>query len=342
MGGDVLAFLRGPLPMLPPPPITTDQLALLKTDNVVADGAAGLADLGIAPAALEPIIPTYLYRYRKGGQYADLDAAGGAAGVAATYSSNPTNTMASSTDLRWETTALAGKLSSGKPMATQIMITWSSAMPACSRTTGDCMMPWLLITQPRPRDQAALTRALVDRAAVERGDVAAVDRAVVGHDHRDRRVELAKAAQHPVLAPGLVVPFDAHGGEQLLGDLDLPLPVRAGVFAVAAELARRRHAGQVALGVAGADAVERRAGDHVEIPGLRVERRRRAHRDLDHLPDQGLRHRIALEAADASAPQNDVVERRRRADGGFHRIIPIHALASPSIASPATAWAPDA
>ncbi|HXQ13325.1 MAG TPA: complex I NDUFA9 subunit family protein, partial [Caulobacteraceae bacterium] len=30
MGGDVLAFLRGPLPMLPPPPITSDQLALLK------------------------------------------------------------------------------------------------------------------------------------------------------------------------------------------------------------------------------------------------------------------------------------------------------------------------
>ena len=72
LGGDVLAFLRGPLPMLPPPPITTDQLALLKTDNVVADGAPGLADLGVTPTALEPIIPTYLYRYRKGGQYADL------------------------------------------------------------------------------------------------------------------------------------------------------------------------------------------------------------------------------------------------------------------------------
>ncbi len=58
--------------MLPPPPITTDQLALLQIDNVVADGASGLADLGVSPAALEPIIPTYLYRYRKGGQYADL------------------------------------------------------------------------------------------------------------------------------------------------------------------------------------------------------------------------------------------------------------------------------
>jgi len=72
MGGDVLAFLRGPLPMLPPPPITSDQLALLKIDNVVADGASGLADLGVTPVAAEPIIPTYLYRYRKGGQYADL------------------------------------------------------------------------------------------------------------------------------------------------------------------------------------------------------------------------------------------------------------------------------
>jgi NADH dehydrogenase len=72
MAGDVQAWMRGPLPMLPPPPITSDQMALLKADNVVADGASGLADLGIAAAALEPIIPTYLYRYRKGGQYADL------------------------------------------------------------------------------------------------------------------------------------------------------------------------------------------------------------------------------------------------------------------------------
>src|ERR1700679_3485713 len=45
-------------------------------------------------------------------------------------------------------------------MATQIMITWSSGIPACWRTTGDCMMPWLLITAPSPRDQAALTRAV--------------------------------------------------------------------------------------------------------------------------------------------------------------------------------------
>jgi NADH dehydrogenase len=72
LAGDLLGALRGPLPMLPVPPITTDQLALLKADNVVSENAPGLADLGVAPLALEPIIPTYLYRYRKGGQYADL------------------------------------------------------------------------------------------------------------------------------------------------------------------------------------------------------------------------------------------------------------------------------
>jgi NADH dehydrogenase len=71
--GDVQAALHGPLPLIPPPPVTTDQVTLLKSDNVVAPGALGLAELGIAPTALEPIIPTYLYRYRKGGQYADLE-----------------------------------------------------------------------------------------------------------------------------------------------------------------------------------------------------------------------------------------------------------------------------
>ena len=45
-------------------------------------------------------------------------------------------------------------------MAMQVWITWSSAMPASARTTGDCMMPWLLMTQPSPRDQAALTMQL--------------------------------------------------------------------------------------------------------------------------------------------------------------------------------------
>jgi NADH dehydrogenase len=53
------------------PPITTDQVELLRADNIVAAGALGLADLGVTARALEPIIPTYLYRYLKGGQYAE-------------------------------------------------------------------------------------------------------------------------------------------------------------------------------------------------------------------------------------------------------------------------------
>lgn len=53
------------------PPLTSDQVELLKTDNVVSGAYPGLADLGITPTSVEGIIPAYLYRFRKGGQYAD-------------------------------------------------------------------------------------------------------------------------------------------------------------------------------------------------------------------------------------------------------------------------------
>ncbi|MFA7263860.1 MAG: complex I NDUFA9 subunit family protein [Caulobacter sp.] len=52
------------------PVLTADQVELLRADNVVTDGAAGLEALGIAPRSVEAIAPSYLYRYRKGGQYA--------------------------------------------------------------------------------------------------------------------------------------------------------------------------------------------------------------------------------------------------------------------------------
>ncbi|MGI8840212.1 MAG: complex I NDUFA9 subunit family protein [Caulobacteraceae bacterium] len=57
------------------PPITSDQVEMLSTDNVVSPEAPGLAELGVAASALEPIVATYLYRYRRGGQYADSAAA---------------------------------------------------------------------------------------------------------------------------------------------------------------------------------------------------------------------------------------------------------------------------
>jgi uncharacterized protein YbjT (DUF2867 family) len=67
IGGDLINLQPFPIA----PPLTTDQVALLRSDNVVAPGALGLKDLGIAATAVEPILPTYLYRYRKGGQYAE-------------------------------------------------------------------------------------------------------------------------------------------------------------------------------------------------------------------------------------------------------------------------------
>jgi len=55
------------LERLPKPPLTRDQLELLKRDNVVSGKMPTLADLGIAPTAVEVILPTYLSRFRRGG-----------------------------------------------------------------------------------------------------------------------------------------------------------------------------------------------------------------------------------------------------------------------------------
>lgn len=58
---------------LPKPPITPDQVDLLKRDNVVSDDArrdgCTLEALGIIPEAIEAIVPTYLWRFRKTGQF---------------------------------------------------------------------------------------------------------------------------------------------------------------------------------------------------------------------------------------------------------------------------------
>jgi uncharacterized protein YbjT (DUF2867 family) len=69
--GDLLLTLSGGLIA---PPITTDQALMLQSDNVVSGAALGLADLGITPTAIDAIAPTYLFRYRRGGQYADVPA----------------------------------------------------------------------------------------------------------------------------------------------------------------------------------------------------------------------------------------------------------------------------
>lgn len=58
------------LSLAPKPLLTPDQVKLLKSDNVVSQGALGLADLGIEPTAAEIILPTYLHRFRPGGRFA--------------------------------------------------------------------------------------------------------------------------------------------------------------------------------------------------------------------------------------------------------------------------------
>ncbi len=55
--------------LLPVPPLTRDQVELLRSDNVCSGRHPGLADLGIEPTAPEVILPSYLDRYRKGGRF---------------------------------------------------------------------------------------------------------------------------------------------------------------------------------------------------------------------------------------------------------------------------------
>jgi NADH dehydrogenase len=61
------------LQFLPKPLLTPDQVELLKSDNVVSAKAEAegrtLAAFGIEPTAIESIVPTYLWRFRKTGQF---------------------------------------------------------------------------------------------------------------------------------------------------------------------------------------------------------------------------------------------------------------------------------
>ncbi|WP_420607391.1 complex I NDUFA9 subunit family protein [Novosphingopyxis sp.] len=54
---------------LPHPPITEDQLTMLNRDNVVAEGAQGLRELGVEPTPLAAVAPDYLVKYRRHGRF---------------------------------------------------------------------------------------------------------------------------------------------------------------------------------------------------------------------------------------------------------------------------------
>jgi NADH dehydrogenase len=61
------------LQFMPTPLLTPDQVELLRADNVVSEAAVSegrtLQALGIEPAAMEAIVPGYLWRFRKTGQF---------------------------------------------------------------------------------------------------------------------------------------------------------------------------------------------------------------------------------------------------------------------------------
>jgi NADH dehydrogenase len=61
------------LQFLPKPPLTPDQVELLRTDNIVSEAAKAegrtLEGLGIMPTSVEAVVPSYLWRFRKMGQF---------------------------------------------------------------------------------------------------------------------------------------------------------------------------------------------------------------------------------------------------------------------------------
>ncbi len=61
------------LQLLPGAPLTVDQVTLLESDNVVSQAAdredRTLEGLGIAPTAIDAVVPSYLYRFRRSGQF---------------------------------------------------------------------------------------------------------------------------------------------------------------------------------------------------------------------------------------------------------------------------------
>lgn len=66
-------FQASVLQFLPKPPLTPDQVELLRTDNVVSELAMAerrtLEGLGLLPTPAEAIVPSYLWRFRKTGQF---------------------------------------------------------------------------------------------------------------------------------------------------------------------------------------------------------------------------------------------------------------------------------
>jgi uncharacterized protein YbjT (DUF2867 family) len=69
----LMKLQAGLLQYLPNPPLTPDQVELLKVDNVVSEAARAqartLEALGVIPNSMASVVPDYLWRFRKAGQF---------------------------------------------------------------------------------------------------------------------------------------------------------------------------------------------------------------------------------------------------------------------------------
>jgi uncharacterized protein YbjT (DUF2867 family) len=70
---EIMKFQAAFAQFLPKPPITPDQVELLKSDNVVSPEARNegrtLEALSIIPETISAVVPSYLWRFRKTGQF---------------------------------------------------------------------------------------------------------------------------------------------------------------------------------------------------------------------------------------------------------------------------------
>jgi len=67
LAGEIFGALPFTTPFL-----TRDQVTNLKTDNVASGDHPGFAELGITPDTIEAVVPDYLERFRKYGQFHDV------------------------------------------------------------------------------------------------------------------------------------------------------------------------------------------------------------------------------------------------------------------------------
>ena len=61
--------------LLPVPPLTRDQIILLKNNSVLDDGANGFLPFNITPTSVDVMLPSYLDKYCKGGRFSRFSGA---------------------------------------------------------------------------------------------------------------------------------------------------------------------------------------------------------------------------------------------------------------------------